>query len=59
MENNELNRDMLSRRMERKGFEVLMAADGADKLAGRARSAAARTIVVMGLLLRHGWASMP
>jgi two-component system cell cycle response regulator DivK len=29
VEDNELNRDMLSRRLERKGFEVLMAEDGA------------------------------
>ena len=29
VEDNELNRDMLSRRLERKGFEVLIAADGA------------------------------
>jgi len=28
VEDNELNRDMLSRRLERKGFEVVMAADG-------------------------------
>lgn len=28
VEDNEMNRDMLSRRLERKGFEVLMAVDG-------------------------------
>jgi two-component system cell cycle response regulator DivK len=28
VEDNELNRDMLSRRLERKGFEILLAADG-------------------------------
>jgi len=28
VEDNEMNRDMLSRRLERKGFEVVMAADG-------------------------------
>jgi CheY-like chemotaxis protein len=28
VEDNELNRDMLSRRLERKGYQVLMAADG-------------------------------
>ncbi len=28
VEDNEMNRDMLSRRLERKGFEVAMAADG-------------------------------
>ena len=29
VEDNEMNRDMLSRRLERKGFEVIMAEDGA------------------------------
>ena len=29
VEDNEMNRDMLSRRLERKGFEVVMAEDGA------------------------------
>ena len=28
VEDNDLNRDMLSRRLQRKGHEVLMAADG-------------------------------
>ena len=28
VEDNEMNRDMLSRRPERKGFEVVMAVDG-------------------------------
>jgi CheY-like chemotaxis protein len=30
VEDNELNRDMLSRRLERKGFDVLMAADAVE-----------------------------
>ena len=33
VEDNELNRDMLSRRLERCGFEVVMAADGREALA--------------------------
>ena len=28
VEDNEMNRDMLSRRLERKGFDVVMAEDG-------------------------------
>ena len=28
VEDNEMNRDMLSRRLERKGYEVVMAEDG-------------------------------
>ncbi len=30
VEDNELNRDMLSRRLERKGYEIKMAVDGAQ-----------------------------
>ena len=30
VEDNEMNRDMLSRRLERKGFEVVIAVDGQD-----------------------------
>ena len=32
VEDNELNRDMLSRRLERKGYEVVVAADGQQSL---------------------------
>jgi CheY-like chemotaxis protein len=39
VEDNELNRDMLSRRLERKGFDVLMAADATEGLSiARAQS---------------------
>jgi CheY-like chemotaxis protein len=33
VEDNEMNRDMLSRRLERRGFEVLVAVDGAQGVA--------------------------
>ena len=32
IEDNEMNRDMLSRRLERKGFEVILAEDGREGL---------------------------
>jgi len=39
VEDNELNRDMLSRRLERKGFDVLMAADATEGMSiARAQS---------------------
>src|SRR3982750_1007735 len=39
VEDNELNRDMLSRRLERKGFDVLIAADATEGLSmARAQS---------------------
>ena len=33
VEDNEMNRDMLSRRLERKGFQILIAVDGAQGVA--------------------------
>ena len=33
VEDNEMNRDMLSRRLQRKGYEVLLAVDGAEGVA--------------------------
>ena len=40
VEDNEMNRDMLSRRLERKGYEVVIAVDGAQGVGhGRERDA--------------------
>jgi CheY-like chemotaxis protein len=36
VEDNEMNRDMLSRRLTRKGFDVVMAVDGAESLVAAA-----------------------
>ncbi len=33
VEDNEMNRDMLGRRLQRRGFEVLIAVDGAEGVA--------------------------
>ena len=44
VEDNEMNRDMLSRRLQKKGHEVLTAVDGAD---GIARAVAARPDVIL------------
>jgi two-component system cell cycle response regulator DivK len=55
VEDNEMNRDMLSRRLQRKGFEVIVAVDGED---GVARAAADRPdLVVMDMSLPgiDGW----
>ena len=38
VEDNEMNRDMLSRRLSRKGFEVVTAVDGEDGLSKVAES---------------------
>ena len=55
VEDNEMNRDMLSRRLERRGYEVIVAVDGEDGVA-RAK-VEAPDIVLMDLSLPgiDGW----
>jgi CheY-like chemotaxis protein len=55
VEDNELNRDMLSRRLVRRGFEVAIAKDGAE---GLAQSEAVRPDLIlmdMSLPILDGW----
>ena len=55
VEDNEMNRDMLSRRLKRKGYEVLIAADGAQGVE-MARSEAPDLILMdMSLPVLDGW----
>jgi CheY-like chemotaxis protein len=55
VEDNELNRDMLTRRLARKGFEALVAADGQEGVA-LARSARPDLILMdMSLPVLDGW----
>ena len=55
VEDNEMNRDMLSRRLMRKGFEVVMAVDGAEGVE-RARSESPDLILMdMSLPVIDGW----
>jgi CheY-like chemotaxis protein len=55
VEDNEMNRDMLSRRLERKGHSVTMAFDGAEGLL-KARSDAPDLILMdMSLPVMDGW----
>ena len=55
VEDNELNRDMLSRRLERRGYSVLLAVDGEEGLA-RARADAPDLILMdMSLPVLDGW----
>jgi CheY-like chemotaxis protein len=55
VEDNEMNRDMLSRRLRRRGHEVLIAADGAEAL--RVAGEAQPELVLMDLSLpvMDGW----
>ena len=55
VEDNEMNRDMLSRRLARKGYEVEIAADGVEGVA-RAQSARPDLILMdMSLPVLDGW----
>ena len=57
VEDNEMNRDMLSRRLERKGYEVIIAVDGEEGLA-RARAEQPHLILMdMSLPVKDGWAA--
>ena len=55
VEDNEMNRDMLSRRLKRKGFEVVMATDGQAGL--EMASTATPDLILMDLSLpvMDGW----
>ncbi len=55
VEDNEMNRDMLSRRLERKGYEVSIAVDGGQGVA-MARSEKPELILMdMSLPVLDGW----
>ena len=55
VEDNEMNRDMLSRRLERKGFEVALAVDGRSG-AEMARTGAPDLVLMdMSLPVLDGW----
>ena len=55
VEDNELNRDVLSRRLERRGFDVLLAHDGPNGLAAAERHAPDLILMDMGLPEIDGW----
>ena len=55
VEDNEMNRDMLARRLQRKGFEVLTALDGEEGVAMAARDAPDLVLMDMSLPVVDGW----
>ena len=55
VEDNELNRDMLSRRLIRRGYEVVMAVDGEEALASAAREQPNLILMDMRLPKIDGW----
>jgi CheY-like chemotaxis protein len=55
VEDNELNRDMLSRRLERKGYSVVMAVDGQQGVEMAARETPDLILMDMSLPVLDGW----
>jgi len=55
VEDNEMNRDMLSRRLERKGYQVVMAMDGEQAVAMAASEMPALILMDMSLPVIDGW----
>ncbi|MEC7370150.1 MAG: response regulator [Pseudomonadota bacterium] len=55
VEDNEMNRDMLSRRLARKGYEVILAEDGAAGLDMMENEQPDLVLMDMGLPVMDGW----
>ncbi|MEP6757296.1 MAG: response regulator [Chthonomonadales bacterium] len=55
VEDNEMNRDMLSRRLARKGYEVLIAMDGEQGIAVATSELPDIVLMDMSLPLMDGW----
>ena len=55
VEDNEMNRDMLSRRLIRKGFEVVMAVDGAEGVEMSRSTSPDLILMDMSLPVLDGW----
>jgi two-component system, cell cycle response regulator DivK len=55
VEDNELNRDMLSRRLQRRGYEVVIAVDGQESMALAQSEAPDLILMDMRLPVLDGW----
>ncbi|MFT4578023.1 MAG: CheY-like chemotaxis protein [Nitrospinales bacterium] len=55
VEDNEMNRDMLSRRLKRKGYEVVMAVDGQEGVNMATSESPAVILLDMSLPVMDGW----
>ncbi len=55
VEDNEMSRDMLTRRLARKGYEVLIAVDGAQAVSMAESEAPDLILMDMGLPVLDGW----
>jgi CheY-like chemotaxis protein len=57
VEDNEMNRDMLSRRLERRGHQILLAVDGEQGVAMAQAEAPDLILMDMSLPVLDGWAA--
>ena len=55
VEDNEMNRDMLSRRRQRRGYEVLLAVDGQQGIDMSRRESPDILLLDMSLPVKDGW----
>jgi len=55
VEDNEMNRDMLSRRLERKGYEIMLAVDGGEGVAMAQSQQPDLILMDMSLPVLDGW----
>jgi len=55
VEDNEMNRDMLSRRLTKRGFEIETAVDGAEGVKKAQTTAPDLILMDMSLPVMHGW----
>ena len=55
VEDNEMNRDMLSRRLSRKGYDIEIAVDGAEGLVMMRNNTPDLVLMDMGLPVMDGW----
>jgi len=55
VEDNEMNRDMLSRRLVKRGYEVVVAVDGREGVAKARAEAPALVLMDMSLPVLDGW----
>ena len=55
VEDNEMNRDMLSRRLERRGYQVVIATDGQEGVARAVEEKPDLILMDMSLPVKDGW----
>src|SRR3712207_1765607 len=55
VDDNEINRDMLSRRLQLKGYEVIFAADGAEGISKSLTEQPELVLMDINLPVMHGW----